>query len=1162
MLERPRRRLTFGAVLGTAALAASLLMAAPAHAAEPVELAFDFGGPASLSPDGWVGIHPGSAYSSSVGYGFTAAPSGFRDRANSDLMKKDFVSGAGYTFVADVPNGSYEVTAWFGDLEAGNRSNVDLEGTAFSAPRTSAGTIHEQFFPSVQVADGQLTLNMVSGDGRLNGLRIQSPAAAPEDLTVVAIDPALPSVKLGWTAGEGATGYTVYRAEPEGEFALIGDVATNSFTDTDVELGESYRYAVAAKRADRSSPQSTPIDVAVVDSSVAAPVTPTNVRTTDAQRNSLSVAWDDGGDAAVWKVYRSTRADIPFELVATVDEPEYVDIDVLTTRPFLYRVSAKNAGGISAPSATLSTPVTTTLVRNMEYLDRAPVAVKVKEGVYLGWRLLGLDDRALAFNVYRDGIRLTAEPITGSTNYVDAAGTESSRYEVTAIVDGGEVSVTEEFGVWADQFLDIHLDRPAGGTTPTGEAFTYSPGDMSVGDLDGDGSYEFVLAWNPSNQKDNSQPGYTGNVILDAYEFDGTKLWRMDLGPNIRAGAHYTQFQVYDLDGDGRAEIAFKTADGTIDGQGTVIGDAAADYRNSTGYILTGPEYLTVFDGHTGAALDTVEYVPGRGDVSSWGDDYGNRVDRFLAGVAYFDGEHPSLMFSRGYYTRTVLAAWDFRDGELSQRWVFDTNDWGAEYEHQGNHNLTTTDVDRDGLDEVVYGSLTIDDNGTPLYNSQLGHGDAMHVGDHVTDRPGLEIFSVFETPGSNGNTIAAMRDAETGEIIWRSEGTADTGRGSSADIDPTHPGSESWYPTSDSVVSSEGIVKTAAGEAIADEMPLASFVQWWDGDLLRELATSDYDQATRYGAATISKWNPETGTAEEIERLDGQLRSGSKAQPILQADLFGDWREESVLWLDDDSSTIRLSTTTDVTEHRIPTLMHDAQYRQAIAWQNTAYNQPPHPSFAIGQDMTEPPLANIAYINAPPGTTTKVPSAGALSNTSGWANGLHDGRYDVVMNLWRGNPGDVFRLYENGMLLESRLLDASGTSQTARMKVDGRSNGSYVYTGELLNAAGATRTSTTTVNVTAAAPGKPVVSHDNWDKNGAFVVTADLWWGTNATSYQILLDGAVVGSGNLVAATPNAQRATVSLTGVAVGSHVLKAVFVNAYGETSSAPVTVVVKG
>lgn len=299
-----------------------------------------------------------------------------------------------------------------------------------------------------------------------------------------------------------------------------------------------------------------------------------------------------------------------------------------------------------------------------------------------------------------------------------------------------------------------------------------------MADLDGDGKYEVIQTWSPSNAKDNSQSGYTGNVYVDAYKLDSTKLWRIDLGRNIRAGAHYTQVLAYDFDGDGKAEVSLKTADGTTDASGTVIGDANADYRNSAGYVLAGPEFLTVFKGGTGTILDTVAYEPERGLVASWGDNYGNRVDRFLAAVAYLDGEHPSMMFSRGYYTRTVLVTYDLVDGKLVKRWTFDSNVAGDQYKGQGNHNLSVADVDQDGKDEFVFGSMTIDDNGQPLYNTKLGHGDAIHTGDLDPSRPGLETFAVHESMSQSGNRGATFRDAATGEVLWSIPATKDTGRG------------------------------------------------------------------------------------------------------------------------------------------------------------------------------------------------------------------------------------------------------------------------------------------------------------------------------------------------------------------------------------------------
>ena len=522
--------------------------------------------------------------------------------------------------------------------------------------------------------------------------------------------------------------------------------------------------------------------------------------------------------------------------------------------------------------------------------------------------------------------------------------------------------------------MQVPLQQPVGGITPDGVNYTYTANDASVGDIDGDGQYEIILKWNPTNAKDNSHSGYTGNVYLDAYEMDGTFLWRIDLGRNIRAGAHYTQFMVYDFDSDGRAEIACKTADGTIDGLGTVIGDGAADFRQSNGYILSGPEYFTVFDGSTGGILATTNYNPPRhpstlfptstqlNDV--WGDGYGNRVDRFLAGVAYLDGERPSIIMCRGYYTRTVLVAWDYRDGQLTQRWVFDSDVGYPTYAGQGCHSLSIADVDFDGKDEIIYGSCTIDDDGTGLYSTQLGHGDALHVTDMDPDRPGLEVWECHEQAPYG----ATFRDAATGEVLFNYTAGKDTGRACAADITAGYRGVEVWAST--------GVpLTTATGTNLGSHSLPVNFVVWWDGDDLRELLNSN--TITKYGAATLLT---ATGCISN---------NGTKSTPALQADLFGDWREE-VIFRTSDNQALRIYTTTDVTSRRIYSLMHDSQYRVAIAWQNTAYNQPPHSSFYLGDGMNTPPIPDIELVQYNDG------SAGLLNE---WWTDVPGNKSDDLIN-------------------------------------------------------------------------------------------------------------------------------------------------------------------
>ncbi|MET8907094.1 cellulose binding domain-containing protein [Micromonospora sp. NPDC004551] len=596
-----------------------------------------------------------------------------------------------------------------------------------------------------------------------------------------------------------------------------------------------------------------------------------------------------------------------------------------------------SASPTPTPTPTPTTPPAG--AKQMEKLDRGLVSVRSGSGNLVSWRLLGTETPGVSFNLYRGGTRVNSTPITGATNWLDSGAAAGSAYTVRAVVNGAEQAASAPALQFPNGYLDVPIQAPPGGTTPTGEAYTYSANDASVGDLDGDGRYEFVLKWDPSNSKDNSQSGYTGNVYLDAYTLTGTRLWRVDLGRNIRAGAHYTQFQVYDYDGDGDAEVAAKTADGTRSGTGQVIGSASADHRNSSGYVLAGPEYLTMFDGRTGAALSTVDYDPPRGTVSSWGDSYGNRVDRFLAATAYLDGQRPSLIMARGYYTRAVVAAWDFRDGTLRKRWTFDSNASGnGAAAGQGNHNLSVADVDGDGRQEIVYGAAAIDDDGRLLWSTGTGHGDALHVGDLDPARAGLEVFKVDEDGSKPSSWLA---DARTGQLLWQTAPNGDNGRGVSDDVWAGSPGAESWSSAVDGLLNTKG-------QNVGRKPSSANFLAWWDGDPVRELL--DGTRIDKYGTGGDTRLLTASGVASN---------NGTKATPALSGDILGDWREE-VVWRTADSTALRVYSTPTATTLRLPTLAHDPQYRVALAWQNTAYNQPPHPGFHLGDGMSTPPAPNI----------------------------------------------------------------------------------------------------------------------------------------------------------------------------------------------------------
>jgi len=578
----------------------------------------------------------------------------------------------------------------------------------------------------------------------------------------------------------------------------------------------------------------------------------------------------------------------------------------------------------------------------------------------VSWRLSGTEPRDLGFNLYRNGAKLNGSPITGGTNYTDTGGSASSSYVVKAVSGGVEMDASLAVTPFSTGLTKrIPLQRPAGGTTPDGVAYTYSPNDGSVGDLDGDGQWDIVLKWDPSNSKDNAQSGHTGNVYLDGLDLDGNRFFRIDLGRNIRAGAHYTQFVVADFDLDGRAEIVCKTAPGTRDGTGAYLSkgpaasdDDSADYRNSGGYVLSGPEYVTVFRGSDGRELATLNYDPPRGSVSSWGDDYGNRVDRFLATAAWLDGVRPSAVMQRGYYTRMAMAAYDWDGSTFSLRWTHNSATSGQGCYGQGNHNVTAGDVDGDGFDEIIEGACAIDHNGQFMYRTGLGHGDAMHLGDLAPDRAGLEVWEVHEDKGSAYGY--ELHDARTGAIIWGTQTGTDNGRGLAADIVAGTRGYEMWSSSGTGIFG-------PTGTQVSTSKPSINFRIYWDGNLEDEILDSI---GSTPSAMKIDSWvdGRLVSTDDRWGQFTGLTNNGTKANPVLVADILGDWREELILRQNTDDALILYTTTTE-TGHRLYTLMHDPVYRIAISWQNTAYNQPPHPGFYPGNGVASAPTPDVHLI-------------------------------------------------------------------------------------------------------------------------------------------------------------------------------------------------------
>ena len=589
-----------------------------------------------------------------------------------------------------------------------------------------------------------------------------------------------------------------------------------------------------------------------------------------------------------------------------------------------------------------------------EKLSRGLIGIPTEDGMYFSWRMTLEDAAGLQFDLYRSSgggaeVKLNKEPIDRTSDFLDRTVdyTVDNRWTLKATT--GEVTTwTRLKGEERNPYLSVPVCKPEDGEI-AGESFTYTANDCSVGDLDGDGEYEIILKWSPSNSKRPPQRGFTGNTYLDAYKMDGTRLWRIDLGPNVRSGAATTNFLVFDFDGDGCAEICCKTGDGTVDGLGHRIGDAQADWRTwdkksfTYGKIVNGPEYLTVFEGRTGKELDSKEYIPTRYPLDGWGgvggncgnDNTGGRSDRFTAGVAFLDGKTPSPVMVRGWYGRTVVAAWTFTNGALKHTWTFDSAAPGWEtYSGMGNHSVTVADFDGDGCDEICVGAMTVDHDGKGLFTTGLRHGDALHAGRFIPSRQGMQVFGVHENEGDNEivkrTPAVAMFDGATGEIIWQDGLGQDAGRGVAADIDPRYDGAECWCNIG-------GLRRGDTGEIICNRKPdSCNFTIYWDADPLAELLDH----------VSISKWNWNTESTDLLLKAEGVVsNNGTKGNPCLSGDILGDWREE-VIWPSEDQTELRIYSTTIPAVDRRATWMNDRQYRLAIAWQNVAYNQPPHPSF------------------------------------------------------------------------------------------------------------------------------------------------------------------------------------------------------------------------
>jgi rhamnogalacturonan endolyase len=587
----------------------------------------------------------------------------------------------------------------------------------------------------------------------------------------------------------------------------------------------------------------------------------------------------------------------------------------------------------------------------MERLNRGMSAFYHGQGVVtIGWRLLTGDAPKKRFDLYRQTfsqinmevkeVKLNEKPLVNATFFVDK-GVDSTLTNTYILKDSKTNKTIYAYSLTpsltSKPYLSIRLTQIDGD-----KQMDYRPNMASVGDLDGDGEYEIVLKRQIGNLSSCQRGLSAGTIRLEAYKLDGSRLWQMNLGTNIREGSSYFSFTVYDLDGDGKAEIVCKTAEGTVFGDGSQIddtdGDGITDYvihdgsLKTFGKILSGPEFISVIEGSTGKELARANFIE-RGSPGLWGDETGDNVDRTLGGIAYLDGKRPSYVAVRGAQGRIVMEAWDYRNKQLVKRWFFDTsaNDYkNVSYTNQGCATLRVADIDGDGKDELVYGSCVVNNDGSGLYSTGWGYGESLNLTDIAPQHPGLEIWQSHSlTPTTYGSTL---RDARSGKLLLSFPSQEIARNALCADIDPKHYGQEIWSSTTDGIYS-------CIGKMVSRTSLPATGVIWWDGDLGRELQDKFY----------IRKWT-ENGIVSLFDGKDKGLGwcNGSKGNSCLTADILGDWREEIIL-PSEDGTEIRIYSTPIPTEKRFICLMQDPVYRLGVCMQNSGNSQPAHPGFFLG---------------------------------------------------------------------------------------------------------------------------------------------------------------------------------------------------------------------
>ena len=621
--------------------------------------------------------------------------------------------------------------------------------------------------------------------------------------------------------------------------------------------------------------------------------------------------------------------------------------------------------------------------RTTDKLDRGLVAVPSGSGSFVSWRIFAEEYYDVEYNLYRNGVKLNSTPLKVS-NYTDTGGSAGAKYQVAAVVRGVEQEKCEAVARLNQQYIQFAVGKlySRRGTDITA---SYNINDIALADVDGDGVSEFIMKRNygPDGSSVGNDSAFN---CIECYNISGQRLWWIDLGPNMVSGPDEQYDAVgYDWDGDGKAEILMRGADNMIihhaDGTVTNIGDMKVNTRNTVlqqanmTYTNSGNEYLLYLEGATGKPYPIgtgnalwMAYPLPRGDVNDWGDGYGHRATKHYFGAPFLDGRHPFIFLGRGCYTKHHMKAFSVNPSthKLTQYWEWScTSGWSDPWFGNGYHNFGIADVDWDGRDEIVFGSMVIDDNGKGLSTTGLGHGDAQHCSDFDPYRHGQEIFACNEDePAMN------YRDATTSKIYYRLVSTGDDGRALCGNFSNDYPGAIGHS-------SQSGTISCVADKVISGGPGgfTNNFRIYWDGDLLEEGLDG---ASSREGAPRVFKAN-----GSVVFTADGTANCNwTKNTPSATGDIIGDWREE-IIARTSDNRYVRIYTTNIATKYRNYTLWHDHQYRQGMVWESMGYNQPPHASYFLGEmegiTVAPPPLTMTGR--------TEVANGGSIGTAN---NGQH----------------------------------------------------------------------------------------------------------------------------------------------------------------------------